>query len=319
MNSTLSTKIIKDLYAGNTEAASENISSLLQDKDSLNDYIDGFPLLAHAVRLNNGYIASQLLEYGADLNIPISKTDNKTIYNYAKDMATYGGREPLAYESIVSFIKPMPLPLPELKLKDISKSKDEYTKYYEQIKNTKPNDDVKLYHGLKSNNLDSVLNILNSEHKGVSQISGPTLSLTPLGQFWNASPGNETVPIKGLGICYTLKRKDICFPGENNPNAIVKMCNAVTNDNAALITNATGALSLAEHRGEVLCMRGWELEESKFQYTTEDKVDFYKRQPAEPEFEDIIKMKQVAEKLQNLQNNISNPSIKQKEEFSFSM
>lgn len=113
--------------------------------------------------------------------------------------------------------------------------------YIEKIKNLSPEEKVYLYHGLNSGGYDGALEILNSPTKGVEQRSGPALSLVPVGQFW-----------KGVGFRYALKREQIAFPGEENPQAIVKISGEDGLEDVGYIENETRSLPLDKFEAEVL-------------------------------------------------------------------
>lgn len=116
-----------------------------------------------------------------------------------------------------------------------------YKSFIENIKNLPPNEIVHLYHGLNSGGFETVLGILNSPSHGVEQHSGPTLSLAPVGQFW-----------KGLGFRYSLQRGQIAFPGENNPNAVVKMGENGVPEDTGYIATPAGNLPLDQFEAEVM-------------------------------------------------------------------
>lgn len=116
-----------------------------------------------------------------------------------------------------------------------------YKSFIEGIRNLPPNELVHLYHGLNSGGFESVLGILNSPSHGVEQHSGPTLSLVPVGQFW-----------KGLGFRYSLRREQISFPGEENPNAVVKMGENGVPEDTGYITTPSGSLPLDQFEAEIM-------------------------------------------------------------------
>lgn len=123
----------------------------------------------------------------------------------------------------------------------LSLGEEGYRKYIEQIKNLSPDETVYLYHGLNSGGYNAVLDVLNSPSRGVEQRSGPTVSLAPVGQFW-----------KGMGFRYALKRGQIAFPGEDNPNAVVRMAGESGVEDSGYITAPNGSLPLDQFHGEVM-------------------------------------------------------------------
>ncbi len=116
-----------------------------------------------------------------------------------------------------------------------------YKSFIENIKKLPPNEIVHLYHGLNSGGYESVLEILDSPSHGVEQHSGPTLSLVPVGQFW-----------KRLGFRYSLKRGQIAFPGEDNPNAVVKMGENGVPEDTGYIATPSGSLPLDQFEAEIM-------------------------------------------------------------------
>ena len=79
---------------------------------------------------------------------------------------------------------------------------------------------------------------MESPDHGVRQISGPCLSLYPVGQFWK--PGDA-------GFHYSVQRKLIEFPGEQNPDAKIRVNSG---GSASLIE--LEALPVAEFNGEIM-------------------------------------------------------------------
>jgi hypothetical protein len=99
------------------------------------------------------------------------------------------------------------------RLLDLNGDREKISEYIDKQKNLPPDAIVHLYHGLNGS-YKTVLGVLNSSSHGVEQHSGPTLSFIPLGQFWKKGD---------LGLRYSLKRSQIEFPGEKNPNAVVRI------------------------------------------------------------------------------------------------
>ena len=115
-------------------------------------------------------------------------------------------------------------------------------KYTEEQKNLPPDATVYLYHGLNEAGYDGAIQVLDGKSKGIEQRSGPTLSMLPLGQFW-----------KGVGFRYALRRDQIEFPGENNPNAVVQM--KLGDDgipDTGYIVNESGNLPLDQFEADVM-------------------------------------------------------------------
>lgn len=117
--------------------------------------------------------------------------------------------------------------------------KENFKKYIEEQKNLPPDAIVHLYHGLNSGGYEAALELLNGSSRGIEQHSGPTVSLTPIGQFW-----------KGVGLRYALRRDQIEFPGENNPNAVVRM--EGDDESAGQIVNESRSLPLDEFEAEIM-------------------------------------------------------------------
>jgi hypothetical protein len=116
---------------------------------------------------------------------------------------------------------------------------EKYKKYIEDQKRLPPDAIVHLYHGLNSGGYKAALEILNGSSHGIEQHSGPTLSLTPSGGFW-----------KGVGFRYSLRRDQIEFPGENNPNAVVRM--EGDDEDTGKIVNESGSLPLDKFEAEIM-------------------------------------------------------------------
>ncbi|EKE16440.1 MAG: hypothetical protein ACD_11C00017G0030 [uncultured bacterium] len=122
------------------------------------------------------------------------------------------------------------------------KDKEKFKKYIEEKKNLPPDAIVYLYHGLGSGGYDSALKVINGSSHGIEQHSGPTLSLAPVGQFW-----------RGIGFRYALRRDQIEFPGENNPNAVVRMQENDFGDYGdGVITHGSGSLPIDQFEAEVM-------------------------------------------------------------------
>lgn len=200
------------------------------------------PLLAYAIQFNDGGNISYLLSLGADMNTPIKNGTNITCYEYAKQYANYNGREPYAFEALNSFknIKD------NLKIEILPDNVFDTTSsiqqsWIENARNKKDNELVSLYHGAKTNGVNQ--DVINSfEHilstsNCIQQASGPTLSIQPLGQFWN-----------GLGFEIKVPRHLINFPGENKEKAIL----SVSDDGAVLINNADKQLKFDEYQSKIL-------------------------------------------------------------------
>jgi len=115
-------------------------------------------------------------------------------------------------------------------------------KYIEEIRNLPPDDMVDLYNGFNNGGYDVALDILNGAAKGLEQRSGPCVSLTPIGQFW-----------KGVGFKYSLRRDQIKFPGEDNPNAVIEMTAGLEGiPDTGSIINEIGSLPLDQFEAEIV-------------------------------------------------------------------
>lgn len=124
----------------------------------------------------------------------------------------------------------------------LSKDEEKYKEYIEKQKNLPPDAIIHLYHGLNKSGYDGALEVLNSPSHGIEQHSGPTVSLAPVGQFW-----------QGVGFRYALRRDQIEFPGENNPNAVIKMeKNSLGEEGDGIIVHESGCLSLDQFEAEVM-------------------------------------------------------------------
>ncbi|MEK7511095.1 MAG: hypothetical protein AAB582_02580 [Patescibacteria group bacterium] len=121
---------------------------------------------------------------------------------------------------------------------DLALDKDAFESHFEAQRTLSPDAEVRLYHGLNGS-YDAALDLLTSEHKGVEERRGPTLSLTPLAQYWK--PGD-------VGISYAIARQLVQFPGEDNPNAVVRL----DANNVAHILTPDKTLPFTEYRGEVI-------------------------------------------------------------------
>lgn len=119
---------------------------------------------------------------------------------------------------------------------------------------------IDLYHGLNGG-LKSALDVLESPEHGIKQISGPSLSIYPVGQFWK--PGDA-------GFHYSVTRKLIEFPGESNPDAKFR----VDNGGSVFILGDNKTLPITEFNGEVM--------------RTERKEDVYEERLVDGIVEDIV-------------------------------
>ena len=124
---------------------------------------------------------------------------------------------------------------PELK----GMNEDNEKQYIEKQKNLPPNEVVHLYHGLNGS-YEKVMAVLDSSSHGVEQHSGPTFSFIPVGQFWKKGD---------MGFRYSLKRNQIEFPGEKNPNAVVKIEDS---GKTGIICNESKSLPLDQFEAEIM-------------------------------------------------------------------
>ena len=119
---------------------------------------------------------------------------------------------------------------------------EKFKEYIEGKKNLPPDAIVHLYHGLNKGGYDVALKIIDGPSHGIEQHSGPTVSLAPAGGFWH-----------GVGFRYALRRDQIEFPGENNPNAVVRMQeNKFGNYSDGVITHESGSLPMDQFEAEVM-------------------------------------------------------------------
>jgi ankyrin repeat protein len=202
----------------------------------------GFSLLAHAIKSNDGGNISYLLRLGADMNAPTKEGGKMSSYEYAKQYATYGGRKPFAFEAFESF-KTIKDNLKVQILPDHAVDTDNKTKqaWFENAKNKNDDELVSLYHGAKTYTVDTgtVESIKSGFLKTncIQEASGPTLSIKPLGQFW-----------MGLGFEVQIPRSKIEFPGESKENPLIK----VSEDGVAFILNETKSIKFDEYRSKIL-------------------------------------------------------------------
>lgn len=203
---------------------------------------DGVCLLAHAIRMNDGGNVSYLLSLGADMNQVTMLGGNKTCYEYAKDFATYLGREPYAFEAIKSF-KDIQENLKIEVLPDNVFDFDSETKkaWLNNAKNKNDDELVSLYHGAKTWDVnETVVNSfkeLLSTSNCIKEFCGPTLSVQPIGQFWT-----------GLGFEIEIPRKMIEFFGEEKPDALIK----VSQEGVAFIQNKDKSIKFDEYKSKIL-------------------------------------------------------------------
>ena len=129
------------------------------------------------------------------------------------------------------------------KLVSLFQHEEKFREFINNQKNLPPDAVVYLYHGLGAGGYDGALDILNSKSRGVEQRGGnPTLSITPSGGFW-----------MGVGFRYALKRNQIEFPGENNPNAVVRMWRRDNGlEDAGVIINEEECLPLDKFDAKVM-------------------------------------------------------------------
>ena len=117
-------------------------------------------------------------------------------------------------------------------------SPEERSEFVNSLKNLPPGTHVDLYHGLNGGS-DGALKVLDSDSRGIKQISGPCLAAYPVGQFWK--PGDA-------GFKYSVPKDDIEFPGENKPSAKFRM----ENDGIVYMINGLTELPIDEYEGVVM-------------------------------------------------------------------
>lgn len=66
---------------------------------------DGVPLMTKAIQMNDGYVASYLMEKGLDIHQPMMINTQKSMYEYAMEMKSYDGRATYAWDAIHSFLE----------------------------------------------------------------------------------------------------------------------------------------------------------------------------------------------------------------------
>lgn len=131
------------------------------------------------------------------------------------------------------------LPVIDRNLMDIGvASLEEKSRFVDSLKNLPAGTIIDIYHGLNGVSFNA-LKVLNSESRGVKQISGPCLSAYPLGQFWR--PG-------GAGFKYSISKADIEFPNESKPNAKFRM----VDDGTVYMINGLTELPVDQYEGVVM-------------------------------------------------------------------
>lgn len=118
-----------------------------------------------------------------------------------------------------------------------TKSQEIKANFVDEKKSLPPDALIDFYHGINGG-LEGALQVLESPERGVKQISGPCLSLYPVGQFWK--PGDA-------GFHYSIPRKSIEFPDESNPEAVIR----VGRDGTAWLEGIQ-ALPITEFNGEIM-------------------------------------------------------------------
>ena len=139
-------------------------------------------------------------------------------------------------------------------------SPEEKSRFVDSIKNLPEGAMVDLYHGLNGG-ADGALKVLDSNSRGVQQISGPCLAVYPVGQFWK--PGDA-------GFKYSITKDDIEFPGENKPDA--KFC--MDSEGIVYMVNGLTELPIDEYNGVVM--------------RTDRKVDITEEKLVEGVWEDVV-------------------------------
>jgi hypothetical protein len=119
-----------------------------------------------------------------------------------------------------------------------TRSLEQKAEFVSELSNLPPDAEVYLYHGLNGG-LGAALGVLESPDHGVRQISGPCLSLYPVGQFWK--PGD-------VGFRYSVPRGLVEFPGEHNLNAQIR----INSLGSGLLIGDRTALPVTEFNGEVM-------------------------------------------------------------------
>lgn len=128
----------------------------------------------------------------------------------------------------------------EIDQKLMNMDESELEQYVEKQRNLPPDGIVYLYHGLNNGGYEKVQTVLNSHSQGIEQHSGPTFSFVPVGQFWKKGD---------LGFRYAIRRDQVEFPGENNPNAIVKI---EDNGKTGIICTKSGSLPLSRFEADIM-------------------------------------------------------------------
>lgn len=139
-------------------------------------------------------------------------------------------------------------------------SPEEKSSFVTGLKNLPEGSMIDLYHGLNGGSA-SALQVLDSESRGVKQISGPCLAAYPVGQFWK--PGDA-------GFKYSILKDNIEFPGESKPEAKFRMYA----DGIVTMINGLTELPIDQYDGVVM--------------RTERKVDVTRKELVADEWEDVV-------------------------------
>lgn len=130
------------------------------------------------------------------------------------------------------------IPLLNRDLMKLGVDREKRIEFLDELKSFPSEKIIDLYHGLNGG-IDGALKVLESQEQGIKQISGPCLSVYPIGQFWK--PGSA-------GFRYSISRGDIEFPGESKPNAQFRM----DDEGVIFLVNGLDTLSLTKFDGEVV-------------------------------------------------------------------
>lgn len=203
---------------------------------------NGSSLLSHAIRMNDGGNVAALIKFGADIDAQVKNGSDISNYEYAKKYATYEGRQPYAFDAIDSFKKIRDTLKVGILYDHKLKVSEEYTKsLYESAKNKNDDEIVSLYHGAKTFSInEKVAESFFQAFTGsncLQQISGPTLSINPIGQYW-----------LGLGLEVKIPRSQVEFAGEKKVNPIIK----INEDGIAFINTSDRKIKFDEFHTNIL-------------------------------------------------------------------
>lgn len=205
----------------------------------------GGNLLNEAIQFNDGGAVRLLID-----RVGLEITPE--IYQYAKDNATYNGREPFAFNAIDTFHQ----------LKKQSPITIMTHSDFRSISNcvsTAQSNTIKLYHGTNSTGLNQqTLDWIHDiAQTGVAEVSNsPTLSLAPSMSFWK--PGC-------IGFCYEIPRNQVAFDQEDPTGKAVWVDSK--SGIARILTN-NKMLNFKDYSAEVIHRAAFFTDENEVQEST---------------------------------------------------